>query len=391
MNRQGFLILNYVTVATVASAIITPALPALGKFYQLTPMQVDWIMTSFLLGFMLGQLFYGPFANLFGRVKALQFGLVIAVIGIGLGFLSFLNHSYSLLLVSRFIKAFGGATGLVCTFILLNETYTKEDVKLLFPFIPLFFSVSLVFAIFIGGLIVEFLGWPFCYAALLLHALIMLYCTRSIKETLLIPFNERKAFSRAGRPSWIEIKSLFGFAIVASLLACFTYAYTTMAPRIAEIHLQLNPASYGLWNLVNLVGMVLCALIAGKLMNQWGETKTALLGFFLFTLGLISLFIFAIYRPLNPLWLFLTTTLMYFSAGVIATVASFFSSNALDDKALASSLLNFTALFMSALTTLFIGFLKFLPSASFLITLLVFFFIPLVFFLGLKKQGQPLH
>ena len=75
-------LLSYISVASLSSAIITPALPTIKTSWLLNTSSINWLVTLFLLGYMLGQLVYGPVANLFRRLNALRAGFLINVLGI---------------------------------------------------------------------------------------------------------------------------------------------------------------------------------------------------------------------------------------------------------------------------------------------------------------------
>ena len=89
ISRKGFLILNYIPIAAISSTIITPALPNIKECYALSYGQLEWIVSIFLIGYMLGQLIYGPWANYVGRVFVLRVGLIISLVGLVICYLGF--------------------------------------------------------------------------------------------------------------------------------------------------------------------------------------------------------------------------------------------------------------------------------------------------------------
>lgn len=70
-------LLSYISIASVSAAIVTPALPQIQEQYALNPGSVEWMVSAFLVGYVIGQLIYGPLANQYGRLKALRLGLYI--------------------------------------------------------------------------------------------------------------------------------------------------------------------------------------------------------------------------------------------------------------------------------------------------------------------------
>lgn len=67
-----FWLLSYISIASVSAAIITPALPKIQAQYTLSPGTIEWMVSAFLIGYVVGQLIYAHLANQFGRLKALR-------------------------------------------------------------------------------------------------------------------------------------------------------------------------------------------------------------------------------------------------------------------------------------------------------------------------------
>ena len=116
------LLLSYICIASISATIITPAFPKIQTVYHLSSESLEWVMSIFLIGYVVGQLIYAPIANRYGTLNALRTGLIVNFVGILICLLaSTFLMNYSLLLFGRLISALGSASGLVCTFILINE------------------------------------------------------------------------------------------------------------------------------------------------------------------------------------------------------------------------------------------------------------------------------
>lgn len=156
--KMGWL-LSYISIASVSAAMITPALPAIQTQYSLSLGVVEWIVSAFLIGYVFGQLIYAPLANQFGRLKALRIGLIINLIGIILSLLALTANSYELLIIGRFVTALGSASGLACTFMLINEWLPESQRKSAMAYSVLSFALGVGLAVMIGGIITEYWDW----------------------------------------------------------------------------------------------------------------------------------------------------------------------------------------------------------------------------------------
>ena len=97
------ILLSYICIASISAAIITPALPQIEHSFALSHGALEWVISIFLLGYVIGQLIYGALANKFGRLKSLRIGLIINILGILICMSAVSMHNYSFLLLGRLI------------------------------------------------------------------------------------------------------------------------------------------------------------------------------------------------------------------------------------------------------------------------------------------------
>ena len=115
------------------------------------------------MGYVLGQIIYGPIAKRYGDVVTLRLGLLINLIGILVCLLGRLFASMSVLVTGRFITALGSSAGFVCTFIILNNSVEPSRVKIGLSFAKISFALSISLAILIGGVITTYTQWNYCF------------------------------------------------------------------------------------------------------------------------------------------------------------------------------------------------------------------------------------
>lgn len=74
------ILLTYISIASASAVIINPALPNIATELGLSSGTVEWLVSIFLLGYVLGQIIYGPIAKKYGDVITLRAGMTINVI-----------------------------------------------------------------------------------------------------------------------------------------------------------------------------------------------------------------------------------------------------------------------------------------------------------------------
>ncbi|MEO8164879.1 MAG: MFS transporter, partial [Betaproteobacteria bacterium] len=114
MSQRNFrttLILSaLVAFAPMSIDMYLPALPALERYFATDTASVQHTLASFFIGLALGQLFYGPVTDKFGRKPPLYVGLslyVMASAGCALA------PDIDSLIGLRFLQAVSGGAGMV--------------------------------------------------------------------------------------------------------------------------------------------------------------------------------------------------------------------------------------------------------------------------------------
>lgn len=380
------ILLPYICIASLSAAMITPALPHIQLFFNLSKGAVEWVVSIFLLGYVIGQLIYAPIANRYGRLIALRAGLLINLLGILICLLSTPIHSFSLLLIGRLITALGAASGLTCTFMLINELLPKERAKHAMSLAVISFTSGIGLAVLLGGVITQYLQWQDCFIVLLIHGMVMFALTYQFKETLVekkaihpktILKNYYSAFSHA---------NLIVFALVVGFVSFFAYGYSASAPIYTQNILHLTASQYGYWNSINMIGMLSSGFLSAKLMKTHHEKRVLLIGFSGVFLGLCMLVIITIASIHYTLLFFATTSFLYLTSGLLFPAASYFASTAISDRASASSVMSFINMGSAMLGVIIMGYLP-LPTISAFTVILSLFFV-ITFSLSLKRFSK---
>jgi MFS transporter, DHA1 family, multidrug resistance protein len=374
-NTKKVILLSYICIASVSAAIITPALPQIQHAFALTQGAVAWVVSIFLLGYVIGQLIYGPLANRFGRLSALRSGLSINLVGIIICLAAAYSCNYHLLLLGRFVTAIGAAAGLSCTFILINELLSPKVAKHILSFAMVAFTLGIGLAVLIGGVITQYYHWQGCFIVLLLHSLLMLLLTWQFPETL----TEKKALHPIilikGYYHAIKNAQLIIFSLAVGLCSAFAYCYAAAAPIIAQKVLSLSPSQYGYWNLINMFGMLGSGYLSAYLLKRYDTKKVLLASLFILIPCLVSLSLFATSNHPSTLWFFATSLALYLFSGVLFPCGSHLASNAITDKANAASMMSFINMGSAMLSVIIMGYLPFSHSFAFALVLIGFYLV----------------
>ena len=159
-RRQHFVIILILgTLSTISPFSIDmylPGFPAIAKDLHTSISQVQLSLTAYLIGISVGQLFYGPLLDRFGRKLPLYAGLAVYILAsIGCS----LSTSIESLIAMRLLQALGGCVGLVAAQALVRDLFPVNQIAQAFSLLTLVVAVSPMIAPTVGGFATVALGW----------------------------------------------------------------------------------------------------------------------------------------------------------------------------------------------------------------------------------------
>jgi DHA1 family bicyclomycin/chloramphenicol resistance-like MFS transporter len=150
-------------VSPFAIDMYLPAFPELATQFGVPSTTIALTLSSYFIGLALGQVFYGPLLDRFGRKRPLTFGLslfVIASIGC-----SFAPDVYTLIAL-RFVQALGGCVAQVASIAMVRDFFLRDQAARVLSRLFLFIAVSPLLAPTVGTLVIQIAGWQFAFFAL---------------------------------------------------------------------------------------------------------------------------------------------------------------------------------------------------------------------------------
>ncbi len=140
-----------------------PALPAIATQFGASDAAVQRTLTSFFIGLVIGQLFYGPISDHFGRKPPLYLGLSLFTIT---SVACALAPNIVSLTGLRFVQALGSCAGMVMVRAMVRDLYAPEDMRRVFSTLMLITGLAPMLAPILGGYIFVHLGWQAIFLVL---------------------------------------------------------------------------------------------------------------------------------------------------------------------------------------------------------------------------------
>lgn len=382
-NLKIGLLLTYICIASLAAAAISPGLHDIKISMHLSDVMTNAIVSVFLVGYLIGQLVYGPFANRFGRLNTLRAGLLIYIIGSIICLIAGYLNLFGIIILGRFLSALGASAGLAITYTLIHESLSKEKAKQALSFSVFAFSVGISVIIFISGLITQYFSWYSIFWLLLFHGIVMFFLTWQFKETL----TEQKSINIKNifqdYSNAFKDKNLIFYAFIISLLAIFSYGYTAFSPIYCSQVLTLSPQEYGSYSFINTIGMIGGSFLSNYLMKKTSPERTIFLLLIMMIPLLFVWVLIALGYIVSTSLFFVMTMFFYLFLGVIMGPGSYLATKSLADKAIGSGVMCFINV---GAATLIVSLMGLIPLSSILQFTVVFVsFFLLISLLSLRK------
>ncbi|NLD14960.1 MAG: multidrug effflux MFS transporter [Gammaproteobacteria bacterium] len=266
--------------ALVAAAIdmYLPAFPAIGISLGIEAGQVQQTLTVFLIGLAVGQGFYGPLLDRYGRRRPLLIGVLLFTLGSALAALA---QSFELLLVARFIQALGAAAGSVTPRAIIADTCDVGTAARAFSMLMQVMMLAPITAPIIGGAMLLIGPWQLIFWALVAAGTLAgLASLRMLPETLppekRLPISVhsivRNYLKLLGHPRFLLYTLASGF-MVAGL-----FTYISNSPFVFIEHFGLTPGQYSLIFGASASGMILTGQINLRLLRFYKPLQVLYLG-----------------------------------------------------------------------------------------------------------------
>ena len=298
-----------------------PALPVISAQFGVPAGSAQMTLSTYILGFALGQLLYGPMADSLGRKPVILGGtLVFAGAAVACALAQTIDH----LIFMRFLHGLAAAAASVVINALMPDIYPKEEFSRMMSFVMLVTTIAPLVAPMAGGAVLVWFSWHAIFwilalAALLASAMIFFF----IDETL--PAEHRQKFHI--RTTIGNFASLFRHKRVLSYMLASGFSFAGMFSFLSAgpfVYIELNhvsPQHFGYYFALNIVFLFVLTIINSRFVRRVGALN-------MFRAGLWIQFVMAVWLVVSA---FLGVGFWALVIGVAAFVGcvSMISSNAM--------------------------------------------------------------
>lgn len=304
-------------IQSLSTDMYLPSLLSIGQYYETDMSRVQFTLTAFMLGFAIGQIFYGPFADKYGRKPVLLISFIIYILGV---LTCLLATNIETLIFGRFVQAIGG-----CGPVIISRSIVRDMLKgaaagkmlasmgFVMGFVPL---IAPVF----GGFVETYFGWQMHFYVFLFFGILL-----TISVIFLLPetINQKTTETLTPR-TFVKIydgllasKSFRFFANRIAFAYGGLFAFIMGSSYYIQTRFDLSPQAFAFTFAFVVLGFMLGTFIGARYAVRLSVYKMIFIGAGFQLLGGISMLILHLMGAFHVAQIALPMFLYLFGNGII--------------------------------------------------------------------------
>jgi MFS transporter, DHA1 family, multidrug resistance protein len=250
-----------------------PAFPAIEADLGAAPGTAELTLATFFVGMAVGQLFWGPISDRFGRKPPLYFALgLFAVASLGCA----LAQSAEALTGWRLLQALGGSAGMVITRAMVRDRCAAREAARAFSLLILVMGLAPILAPLLGGWVSVALGWRAIFLLLAAFAAVLwLAVALGLAESHDTRHEPPLHLGRvlAGYGGLFRNRAFLGYTLSSGFAMAGMFAYIAGSPFVFIQLGGISPADFGWFFGANALGFVLASQVNARLLKAREPTR----------------------------------------------------------------------------------------------------------------------
>lgn len=254
-----------IATGQVGVSIYLPSLPLISHDLGVSASSVQFVVTFFLLGFGVSQLFYGPFSDAIGRRPVFLLGQSIYLVGTLVCFLS--AHNFDLLIFGRLLQGLGAGSASVLGRSVIRDSYHGSQLIQAMSYISITASILPILSPVIGGWVSWNFGWNAVFLLVLIYILAIFILgyfilpeTMPYKVTTFKPLKTLKNYCSLAKNYQVVSSASYNWITYLSTLVS-----VSLLPFLLQQGEHLTSAEYGQLMIIPSIGLLTGSLLLNTL------------------------------------------------------------------------------------------------------------------------------
>jgi DHA1 family bicyclomycin/chloramphenicol resistance-like MFS transporter len=256
--------------ASISTDLYLPAMPLMGTALHADNGLIELTISGYLVGFSLGQLFWGPLGDRYGRRLPIALGLVLFVIGsAGCA----MAMSAPALIAWRALQALGACASVVLARAMVRDLYAGPRAAQMMSTLMTVMAIAPLLGPSIGGQILHLSSWRAIFWVLVVVGFATLLALKTLPESL--PPERRnpepltRAFLRYGE--LLRNRRILAYAGAGGFFYGAMYAYIAGTPFAYITYHHVPPEWYGTLFAAGIVGIMVTNMTNARLVTRFGS------------------------------------------------------------------------------------------------------------------------
>lgn len=256
-----FILILMVSLGPFGDTIYAPALPEIKTILGTDYPHVQLTITSYLLGYSVSQLLYGPFSDRFGRKPVMLVGSGFFIIS---SIICLLSTNIDTLIYARLLQGFGAAAGGVIATVAVKDAFKVSEQGAIFAIMNIAFALAPAFGAILGVFLSpNLIFWILLVAATFLFIQVTVFFPETVKEKNIDALTLRSFFKNYF--ALFKDHQFFFATFVLGINISVIYACLVTAPDIFINILKLEKANFLYLLTIMVTAVVLGSIICSRL------------------------------------------------------------------------------------------------------------------------------
>ncbi|MDR3060334.1 MAG: multidrug effflux MFS transporter [Prevotella sp.] len=228
-------------------------------------------LSTFLAGFAVGQLIWGPLADKFGRKKPILASLVIFIIA---SIACIYVKSIEQLWVVRFIQAIGGCAGVVISRAIVTDYFDKSKTLKIFALLALIMGIAPILAPSIGNGVLKVFSWEGLFGAMATLGIILFILTLFfLPETYKAQKQKRETNVLASYWEILKNRKFVVYSLIAGIVNGALMIYVANDPFLIMEKGGFSSNAFSIIFAVNAFGLMVGSYLTSVLQKYIATNK----------------------------------------------------------------------------------------------------------------------
>lgn len=261
-----------------------PSLPAMGDYFSTTSSMVQLSLTTSMIGLAVGQIFFGPLSDRYGRRLPLLVAMWLFIVST---VFCLFSQNIEQFVAFRLVQGVAGAGGIVISRSVATDKYSGKDLAKMLAVIGAINGVAPVVAPVIGGVFMEFIGWKGIFGILLGLGVVLLAGSYRFRESLPREYRLASKWSDTFRSFKVVLqdRQYVFYVLQMAFAQGVLFSYIASSPFIVQQHYGFSALAFSFCFAVNSVAIGAGAAFSVKFHRPASCTLAGCIGMVLAAVG----------------------------------------------------------------------------------------------------------